>query len=236
MKASSIPHIIHYCWFGGKPLPASVRKYIASWRKFFPGWEIKEWNEGNFDVNSIPYTAEAYKAGKFAFVSDYARFWILYNYGGLYFDTDVEVIKSMTDIVDAGAFMGREKTSAVAPGLGIGAPAGHPFYKEMLDLYASLVFSPEENIVVITTKKLEEHGLTESASVQQCASLTIYPVEYFCPIDYDTRKLNITDSTRTIHHYAESWLPWRTRAINALGRTFPGVVRLCVKIKKTIKR
>ena len=86
-----IPKIIHYCWFGGNPLPVSAKKCIASWRKFLPDYEIKEWNESNFDVNSIPYTAEAYKAKKYAFVSDYARFYILYKYGGLYFDTDVEV-------------------------------------------------------------------------------------------------------------------------------------------------
>ena len=234
--SNNIPHTIHYCWFGGKPLPASVRKYISSWRKFFPGWEIKEWNESNFDVNAIPYTAEAYKAGKFAFVSDYARFWILFHYGGVYFDTDVEVIKSMAEIVDAGAFMGREKASTVAPGLGIGTPDGHPFYKEMLDHYAALKFSTDANIVDITTSMLETEGLRESNSIQQCAGMTIYPVDYFCPIDYETRKLKITDNTRAIHHYAESWLPWRTRAINAIGRTFPALVRLCVRIKKSLHR
>ena len=103
-----IPKVIHYCWFGGNPLPASAKKCIASWRKYLPDYEIKEWNESNFDVNIIPYTAEAYKAKKYAFVSDYARFWILYKYGGLYFDTDVEVIKNMDDIIAKGAFMGCE--------------------------------------------------------------------------------------------------------------------------------
>ena len=103
-----IPKIIHYCWFGRNPLPELAQKCIASWRKYLPDYEIKEWNEDNFDVNMIPYTAEAYKAKKYAFVSDYARFWILYKYGGLYFDTDVEVIKPMDDIIARGPFMGCE--------------------------------------------------------------------------------------------------------------------------------
>ena len=103
-----IPKIIHYCWFGRNPLPESAIKCINSWKKFFPDYEIKEWNEDNFDVNIIPYTKEAYEAKKYAFVSDYARFWILYHHGGLYFDTDVEVIKAMDDIIELGPFMGVE--------------------------------------------------------------------------------------------------------------------------------
>ncbi len=103
-----IPKVIHYCWFGGNPLPESAQKCIASWRKFLPDYEIKEWNESNFDVNAIPYTAQAYAAKKYAFVSDYARFSILYDNGGLYFDTDVEVIRPMDDIIENGPFMGFE--------------------------------------------------------------------------------------------------------------------------------
>ena len=104
-----IPKIIHYCWFGGNPLPELAMKCIESWRTYFPDYEIKEWNEDNFDVNIIPYTKEAYENKKYAFVSDYARFWILYNHGGIYFDTDVEVIKKMDDIIEKGSFMGCEK-------------------------------------------------------------------------------------------------------------------------------
>ncbi|MDE6783607.1 MAG: glycosyl transferase, partial [Paramuribaculum sp.] len=140
---SSIPKVIHYCWFGGKPLPKLARKCIRSWKKYLPDYEIQEWNESNFDVNIIPYTAQAYEAKKYAFVSDYARFWILYKYGGLYFDTDVEVIRNMDRIIEAGSFMGCETTCeeaqarggglSVAPGLGLGAPAGSELYKEILD-------------------------------------------------------------------------------------------------------
>ena len=94
-----IPKIIHYCWFGGKPLPASAKKCIDSWKRFFPQYIIKQWDESNFDVNSIPYTKEAYERGKYAFVSDYARFVVIAKEGGIYFDTDVEVIKDMSDII-----------------------------------------------------------------------------------------------------------------------------------------
>ena len=103
-----IPKVIHYCWFGRNPLPPLAVKCIESWKKFLPGYEIKEWNEDNFDVNIIPYIQEAYEARKYAFVSDYARFYILYHHGGIYFDTDVEVIKSIDDIIERGAFMGCE--------------------------------------------------------------------------------------------------------------------------------
>ena len=130
---TDIPKIIHYCWFGGKPLPKSAIKCINSWKKFFPDYEIKEWNESNFDVNMIPYTKEAYAAKKYAFVSDFARFWVPHEYGGIYFDTDVEVIRPMDDIIARGAYLGMENRTAINPGLGMAAPAGHPFYKWYLN-------------------------------------------------------------------------------------------------------
>ena len=117
--------VIHYCWFGGKPLPRSAEKCIASWKKFLPEYEIRRWDESNFDVNAIPYTREAYAAGKYAFVSDYARFWILYHKGGVYFDTDVEIVCSMSDILETGDFLGVETRNSsmitVNPGFGFAA-------------------------------------------------------------------------------------------------------------------
>ncbi len=160
-----IPKIIHYCWFGGNPLPKSAKKCIASWKKYCPDYEIREWNESNYDVRKIPYISQAYDAKKYAFVSDYARFDILYKHGGLYFDTDVEVIRSFDDILECGAFMGCEIDGSVsvetdqvdtdvtcdvgvnpglgiaaAPGLGIAAAPGLRLYKEILDFYGSIDF------------------------------------------------------------------------------------------------
>ena len=216
-----IPKIIHYCWFGRNPLPDSAQKCIESWRKFFPDYEIKEWNEDNFDVTTIPYTAEAYSVGKYAFVSDYARFWILYKYGGLYFDTDVEVINHFDDIIERGPFMGIEVEAnenentkpEVAPGLGLGAPSGLKIYKTVLDYYAQLHFADQpnnENLITVVkhvTKILEEHGLKATNSLQEVAGIWIYPKDYFNPLNDNTGKLTITSNTRSIHWYSKSWLP-----------------------------
>lgn len=214
-----IPKIIHYCWFGRNPLPKSAIKCINSWKRFFPDYEIKEWNEDNFNVNIIPYTEEAYKAKKYAFVSDYARFWILYKYGGIYFDTDVEVVKNMDNIISKGSFMGCENAASesvvanVAPGLGIGALPNLPIYKEIIKFYEQLNIEKSlnkecpETVVTITTRILEKYGLFPTNQIQRVSNILIYPKEYFCPLDYTTGNLTITDNTYSIHHYTASWLP-----------------------------
>lgn len=214
-----IPKIIHYCWFGRNPLPKSAIKCIESWKKFFPDYEIKEWNEDNFDVNVIPYTAKAYAARKYAYVSDYARFWILYQYGGIYFDTDVEVIRPMDDIIARGNFMGLETepengtTGTVAPGLGLGVNPGLGLVKEMIDMYATLDYDVENNggiyktVVQYMTEKLEKYGLSTDHGIQQVADVFIYPKDYFNPLEH-INQLNITENTRTIHHYDGTWQPW----------------------------
>ena len=214
-----IPKVIHYCWFGRNPLPPLAIKCIESWRKFLPDYEIKEWNEDNFDVNIIPYTAEAYQAKKYAFVSDYARFWILYKYGGLYFDTDVEVIKPLDDIISKGPFMGCEtdyKRGAtalmVAPGLGLGTSPALGLYKEILMKYEAMHFAESDGTVTITTtvvghvtSLLKNRGLEDKVGIQEVDGVFIYPKDFFCPIDITTNRLHKTDNTRTIHHYAASW-------------------------------
>ncbi len=217
-----IPRVIHYCWFGGKPLPRSARRYIASWKKFFPNYEIKQWNETNYNVNVVPYTKEAYEQGKYAFVSDYARFDILYRYGGLYFDTDVEVIKKMDDIVERGAFLGMEEDKWVAPGLAMGTEAGNNLYKEMLDYYATLHYTKETiTMVVLITDMLKKYGLVPSSQPQQIYGNWIYPNDYFNPLDDATGRMRKTKNTRSIHWYAKTWVDnygpirnWTTRWIH----------------------
>ena len=242
-----IPKIIHYCWFGGKPLPRSAEKCIASWKKYLPGYEVKRWDESNFDVNAIPYTREAYAACKYAFVSDYARFWILYHYGGVYFDTDVEVIRPIDDIINRGGFLGVESNRngiyTVNPGLGFAATQGTAVIGEMVNLYSTFHFtntdgaSDLKNIVEITTDYLSSKGLQNTDEIQDSCGFTIYPKDYFCPIDYDTRELKITENTRTIHHYAESWVPRSTRFKNALSRLFGKRFMSClIRIKAFVKK
>ena len=234
-----IPKIIHYCWFGGNPLPESAQRCIESWRKFLPDYEIKEWNEDNFDVNIIPYTAEAYQAKKYAFVSDYARFWILYKYGGLYFDTDVEVIKNMDDIIARGPFMGIETPAkqgvsipkvapglglGVNPGLGLGVNPGLGLYKKLLDYYDTLHFldengKPKETTIVEhTTKLLLENGLLPINDLQEVAGVWIYPVDYFNPFNDLTGKLEKTKNTRSIHWYSKTWMSKRQTRRNKITR------------------
>jgi hypothetical protein len=210
-----IPKVIHYCWFGGNPLPNDAMGYIDSWKRYFPDYEIKEWNEYNYDVYKIPYTTEAYNAKKYAFVSDYARFDILYQYGGIYFDVDVEVIKSFGEILDDTGFIGMEAVGLVAAGLGIGCNAGLDVVKEILDDYARDGFLcndgiHEYNLKTIVrrfTEILVKKGFdTKSNGRQKIAGFTIYPTEFFCPKDFVTGKLNVTKNTVSIHHYAGSWI------------------------------
>lgn len=213
-----IPKIIHYCWFGRNPLPESAQKCIASWRKFLPDYEIKEWNEENFDVNMIQYTAEAYVEKKYAFVSDYARFWILYNYGGLYFDTDVELVHSLDDITRRGAFIGIEKSLAtternpsgwvgINPGLGIGAEKGNKIFGDIIEKYNGMSFNISDGTVVKhTTDVMKEHGFDGCNRLQTVGDITIYPDDVFCPMDSTTGLLHLTPNTISIHHYSCSWM------------------------------
>lgn len=217
-----IPKTIHYCWFGRNPLPASAQRCIASWRKYLPDYEIKEWNEDNIDVNGIPYTSDAYAAKKYAFVSDYARFKILYELGGVYFDTDVEVIRPMDDIISKSAFMGWETANnqgiqKVAPGLCLGAPKGLPLYQEILTAYKNLSFYLEDgrynpySMIPLVTDILLQHGMKNDGTTQYVANTTIYAADYFCPMDALTGKMTKTPNTRSIHWYNMSWLDKKTQ-------------------------
>lgn len=249
IESQNIPKIIHYCWFGRKKLPGLAKKCIASWQKFLPDYKIVEWNEDNFDVNSVPYTAEAYTQKRYAFVSDYARYWILYNHGGLYFDTDVEILRSITDIIEAGEFLGCETIADdniplyVAPGLGMGMLKGNNLCHTMLDLYSSLHFINDDGkdnlktIVQYTTEYLEQKGLNKVNDIQCVDGIWIYPKEYFNPYDYDAEELQITEFTRSIHHFAGSWLTPKERIKRYIEKKFgTNVLDLFVKINQCLKR
>lgn len=246
-----IPKKIHYCWFGGKPLNKLGKKCLKSWKKYFPDYEIIEWNESNFNFDCCQYVKEAYEAKKWAFVSDYARYKILYEHGGIYFDTDVEVIKSFDDILSKGSFMGCEnpplmnKTNKdlseehikVASGLGCAAEPGLDFYREILTDYEKSSFLNEDGsmnlytIVARTTDLLRKYGLMDTDDIQCIAGINIYPAEYFCPINMDTGKLVITKNTYSIHRYAASWVDDYSRF---RGKIYI-IIRRCLGEKLTLK-
>lgn len=235
---ADIPRIIHYCWFGGSPLGPNELSCIESWKKYLPGYEIKCWNESNFDINCCAYVREAFSAQKWAFVSDYARFKILYEYGGLYFDTDVELVKSIDDLLSKGPFLGFETdygnmtssnmedglVMAVNPGLGMGCTPGLPIYRQVLDSYESSSFLLADGdfdrttVVYRTTKILESFGLNKTKGMQEVAGISIYPSEYFNPKNHLTGEVNFTDNTRSIHHFKMSWFTPQEKFQHSVNR------------------
>lgn len=211
-----IPKVIHYCWFGGKPLPEEFKEYINSWKKFCPDYKIIEWNEDNFDLNCNDFTREAYEAKKWAFITDYVRLYVLYNYGGIYMDTDVEVLKPLDPFLENEAFSGFESNSNIPTGI-MASVKGFKLYKEFLDYYNGRHFKKTDGKydittnVVIMTKICEKHGLKRNNNLQNIDGWKLYPSEYFCPKSYVNGNINITKNTITIHHFSGSWLPKETR-------------------------
>lgn len=210
MKENNPVKILHFCWFGGNALPPETVEYMKSWKKFLPDFEIMRWDESNFDVNSVPFVKKAYEAKKWAFVSDYVRCYALYKYGGLYLDTDVQVVRKIDDLL-VSSFLGFEHKDIVAPGLILYAKEPHTkLYEELLDIYSALDFEvdimPQITSPVIFTGLLKSWGLKGDNSLQQVKDVTVYPMEYFNPIGDDiTSQPKITENTRAIHWYNASW-------------------------------
>lgn len=206
-----IPKKIHYCWFGRGKMPELAVKCIESWKKFLPEYEIKEWNEDNFDLDLYPYVREAYDNRKFAFVTDVVRLYVLYHEGGIYMDTDVEVLKPLDRFLDCHAFSGFEDDIHVPTGI-MASEKGGKWAKENLLYYDGRHFVNEEgecdlttNVVTITNYMLP-YGLKQNNTFQQFPELiTFYPKDYFCPKSYEDGKIYLTDKTYTIHHFAGSW-------------------------------
>lgn len=207
-----IPKVIHYCWFGRNPLPDRYKKWMESWRRFCPDYEIKEWNEGNYDVTKNEYMREAYESKKWGFVPDYARLDIIYQYGGIYLDTDVELLQNLDDMLYQPAFMGFEDDQYVALGLGFGAIAGLPEIKELRDCYNSLRFVDKGGNLNLTpsptyqTEYLKKLGLKQNGEYQRLKNIVIYPEKMFAGKSFFTRRILLKPYTKSIHHYDASWL------------------------------
>ena len=202
-----IQKTIHYCWFGGNELPPLARKCIKSWQKYCPDYEIIRWDESNFDVHCNTWCSAMYEQGKWAFLSDYARLKVIYDNGGVYLDTDVELVKSLDAVLQDSAFMGLDTTKMVANGLGFGAETHHPFIRDNMLVYEAVTdFSSPELNSWITTRLLTPHGLDcDSLEIQHIGDVTIYPPEYFCSKHTHTGLITLTENSISIHHFNCSW-------------------------------
>lgn len=207
-----IPKKIHYCWFGGNPLPEDARKCIASWKKYLPDYEIKEWNETNFDIDSNLYVRQAYEARKFAFVTDYVRLYALATEGGVYMDTDVEVLKSYDPFLHHVAFSGFESSNYVGTAVMASEPEGR-WIMDLLKEYENREFvrangkyNTTTNVEHVTAYLMKK-GLKLNNLYQEVASMVaIYPSDYFCPKDHGTGLIKLTENSVCIHHFACSWI------------------------------
>ena len=203
-----IPKIIHYCWFGGNPLPEESKKYIDTWKKYCPEYEIKEWNENTFDVAEVPYTKEAYEEKKWAFITDYVRLYALKNFGGIYMDTDVEVIRSLEELLRNDAFFCFENKQYVASGLGFGSVAHGKVIQAMLKEYEILLDGKNgvRMCPKLNTQALVALGLKQNGRKQNVCEAVIYPMDVLNPYNSATGKLEKTENTFSIHWYEATWM------------------------------
>ncbi len=232
-----IPKKIHYCWFGGNPLPKLAIECIESWKKNCPDYEIIEWNEQNFDLSMFNYAQEAYNSKKYAFVSDVCRLYALYNHGGIYMDTDVEVIQSLDEFLCHNSFSGFETINSVPTGI-MACQKNDKLFKEFLDYYNDKRFIKTDgsldlttNIIPITNILLK-YNLELNNQFQIINGMALYPKTYFCPLNYDSEKTEFSNKTYTIHHFAGSWLSSKERK-KLKGKNLGSRIRRL--IKKIIK-
>lgn len=252
-KKNNIPKIIHYCWFGGNPLPELAVKCINSWKKHCPDYEIIEWNESNFDLQQNTYIKEAFAAKKWAFITDYVRLYALLKYGGVYMDTDVELIKPIDSFLVHDAFSGFEKIDNVPTGI-MACKKKFRLFQELLDFYKDKHFilpdgslDTTTNTVIITQICLDK-GLKLNNRFQIIDGFALYPKDYFCPKDYDSGEIILTDNTVAIHHFSGSWLTnedkkilkFRNFTVSKFGKTLGNFLTFIYafpfRVVKRIKR
>lgn len=217
-----IPKIIHYCWFGRNPLPKLAIDCIASWKKFLPDYEIIEWNEDNFPIDDYPFAKEALENKKYAFISDVCRLYALKEMGGIYMDTDVEVLKSLNDFLHHSAFSGFENDDFVPTGIMASEKNGQ-WVSELLEYYDDRSFIRENGELdtlsntAIITKMMKERGFIMNNSFQEIKDyVAFYPNDFFCPKSYKTGSIDLTRNTYCIHHFAKSWIPLQSKWRNII--------------------
>lgn len=222
---TKIPKKIHYVWFGYNQKSDLIEKCIASWRQFFPDYEIIEWNETNYDVTKCDYMREAYESKKWAFASDYARFDILNEHGGIYLDTDVEFLKPLpASMLQFDGFTGTEPTGAISPGLIFASIPHFWITEEILKEYQKMHFLQDgkpifKTVNSVITELLEKHCKLQNNTFQVVNGLAIYPSSIFCGYDLDVMEYDIHPDTVSVHHYAGTWVQ----------NTFKGTIQRMLK-------
>lgn len=211
-----IPKVIHYCWFGHNRLPSNTKRYIETWKRYCPDYEIKEWNESNFDIDCCRFVRQAYDNRAWAFVSDYARLKIIYDHGGIYMDTDVELLRNLDFLLDDAFFACISQIDSLcSTGLGYGAEAGNPVVKEMMKVYESMSFDPEKKEEIacphINDSVIRLFGYNLSDEIVKANGMTILPPRYMDPLSPGNSKNLLCEDTISIHHYSASWTSGRNR-------------------------
>lgn len=207
-----IPKIIHYCWFGRGKKSKLMQRCITSWKKYCPDYEIIEWNEDNFDINMNGYTRMCYEQKKYAFLSDYVRLVVIFNQGGIYFDTDVELLRAPDSLLNTPSFFGFEDEKHVNTGMGFGAEPENSVVHVMLAEYNGLL-QGDRGVIgcpLLNTRALKKLGLCPNGKKQDLGDAVIYPVDYFNPYDDPTGQLKKTENTVSIHWYSKSWMSPKT--------------------------
>lgn len=234
-----IPKVIHYCWFGGNPLPAYVKKYIKSWEKHCPDYKIICWDESNFDVNSHPFMKAAYEAKAWAFVSDYARLKIVYENGGIYLDTDVELLKNLDFLLENKFYIGVQQVGRyVTTGLGFGAEQYNETVKELLEQYENIEFSEENKrkiaCPILNMKVFDKYGYIYENSIWNQYGITIYPCSYFDPVSPGMAENLLCEETVSMHHYSSSWetkgIVIKRKLINMIGQQNINMIKKKIKV------
>lgn len=220
-----IPKKIHYCWFGRGKMPELAKKCIESWKKYCPDYKIIEWNEDNFDINCCPYVKEAYESRRFAFVTDYVRLYAMYTHGGIYMDTDVEVVRNLDEFLMHQGFSGFESETQIPTGIMAGEK-DFPLFKDLLAYYDGRHFLDENgnqdtttNVVTIT-EMLSVKGFIPNGKYQVVEGFALYPRDYFCPLDDSTGIMHDSKNTATIHWFNKSWIPQHLRIRSKITRIF----------------
>lgn len=233
-----IPKTIHYCWFGRGEMPDLAQKCIESWHHYLPDYNYKLWNEDNFDVQSVPYVKEAYESRKYAFVTDYVRLWALYSEGGIYMDTDVEILKSLDDLLELDAFTGYEGSKNMPPVTGLMASVAHgEWVKEQLDAYRDIHFIKEDGTMDLTPNTvrisniMREGGFVIDGKYHVYKDLHVFPTDYFCPRQ-TTGEFLLTENTYCNHHFMGSWCGKKRKGWFALFG--PKLTPKLIKLKRKL--